>query len=564
MFYLTNLIRNEYFPSELPPCFNTDLLAKNSNDVLGWANSSNKKSSIPYTFSGFKNINSRRKFAIANPYHYLKAIEVIRNNSDEIFKILDKSEISLSKPLRGKPLDDKAYKKISNSISDTRHEIEMLYQDNEYQIKLDISAFFDSIYTHSIPWAIHGKSTAKKDRSKSLAGNAIDNCMQAMNYSQTNGILVGNAVSRIISEIILCTVDKKIQDKFDNIRCKRFVDDYYIFTKDSYQIQSIISFIRNELGKYELTLNENKINILESPFIYGKQWIEELKLYIHLDKTVFLNKVISLYLDYKDISIFRYGITVVSMHEFSKNDWILIESKIINIWTKFPSLSDLIIKLFISNKSSVKKSNIKKAINSILDKNIPLNHHQEIIWAVWVAKVFKIGINSKYMVEIIESENDVAIIILLDMINIGICKKSKELSKAVYGLKVRLDEYEDVMFSSNWLLAYEINFNDWFDGYDQEFNKAKENDFFNRMIKKGINFYNTKFEYIEDEKKSKNMGYVTKKEFYKHLQRIDDLIVKLNCNNEKKDSEKYKHLSDIISKESKEIIEEISKISDTY
>lgn len=81
----------------------------------------------------------------------------------------------------------------------------------------------------------------KKNKGQgNLAGNKIDKCMKDMNYKQTNGILVGNAILRIVSEIILCTVDYRIQEKFKNIKCRRFVDDYYIFTKDSYEIQSII------------------------------------------------------------------------------------------------------------------------------------------------------------------------------------------------------------------------------------------------------------------------------------------------------------------------------------
>lgn len=46
-----------------------------------------------------------------------------------------------------------------------------------------------------------------------LLGNQLDKLMRALNYDQTNGILVGNAVSRIISEIILCSVDEQISKK---------------------------------------------------------------------------------------------------------------------------------------------------------------------------------------------------------------------------------------------------------------------------------------------------------------------------------------------------------------
>lgn len=117
----------------------------------------------------------------------------------------------MTAPIEKKVKPHQAYAKRSESIADTKEEIERQYQDNRYEIRLDISSFFDSIYTHSIPWAIHTIAVAKKKRNdKTLLGNKLDKCMQSMNYNQTNGILVGNAVSRIVSEIILCTIDEAI------------------------------------------------------------------------------------------------------------------------------------------------------------------------------------------------------------------------------------------------------------------------------------------------------------------------------------------------------------------
>ena len=135
---------------------------------------------------------------------------------------------------------------------------------------------------------LHSKKVAKQKRKDdSLTGNKIDKCFSAMNHDQTNGILIGNAISRIFSEIILCSVDKKIQDKFKNIMIARYVMITIYIIKDAAQIQNIISFISNELGEYELILNENKMRIYESPFTFSKHWIEEIKLFLHVESDVF-------------------------------------------------------------------------------------------------------------------------------------------------------------------------------------------------------------------------------------------------------------------------------------
>lgn len=214
MFNTENLLRNEVFPAELPPCFSTDDLAANATLAIATSNSFGQGYSIPLTYSGYKSESSRRKFALPNPYHYCKAVDFIVKNESQIKAILEKSKYSLTAPIERQPRQKQPYAKRSNTVLDTKREIECLFQENRYEIRLDINAFFDNIYTHCIPWVVHGIAVAKKHRNNmTLLGNQLDKLMRALNYDQTNGILVGNAVSRIISEIILCSVDEHITMK---------------------------------------------------------------------------------------------------------------------------------------------------------------------------------------------------------------------------------------------------------------------------------------------------------------------------------------------------------------
>lgn len=530
MFNLENLLGNEYFPKELPPCFTTKMLGENKNLIKGLVESSNTKCSIPYTYSGFKNENSRRKFAIPNPYHYTKAAICLVENNKEISAILDSSKMSLSKPIKGEVMDGMPYAKQTYSFLDTRKEIEKLYQNNKYQIKLDISSFFESIYTHSIPWAIHGIKKSKESKGKgNLTGDKIDKTMQAMNYAQTSGILVGNAISRIVSEIILCKIDDSIQNKFPEIIARRFVDDYYIFVKNSYEIQKIIAHINRELSKFELRLNENKISITESPFVFEKPWVEELKLYIHLDKKLFWDKMVYIFNKNKDISILKYGLKVISLHSFSKEDWPVIESKVLNLWNGYPSLAELILDILVTNKDKLKINNVKNTIYSILDNTIQLNYHQEIIWVVWVSKLLNINLKTEYIEAIIESKNIPAIIIILDEISNQKWKKTKGISKSINEIRDVIEEdiedIKDNMFSQFWLLIYEAEFNNW----DIEFSKnySDESDFFRKMKKNQISFYNKDYEYNQKASNNKAINkYITRKEFEEYRKMMKHLIEK--------------------------------------
>ena len=72
----------------------------------------------------------------------------------------------------------------------------------------DITDCYGAIYTHSIAWAIHGKTVAKQNRTdKNLVGNVIDWYIQDMRHGQTNGIPQGSVLMDFIAEILLGYAD---------------------------------------------------------------------------------------------------------------------------------------------------------------------------------------------------------------------------------------------------------------------------------------------------------------------------------------------------------------------
>lgn len=142
---------------------------------------------------------------------------------------------------------------------------------------IDISKCFDSIYSHSISWAIKGKIRSKNIKVKDTFGSIFDKLMQKSNFNETNGIIVGNEVSRVFSEIILQEIDCDIKSfllKEDliegvNYDLKRYVDDYFIFSKSEENCVRICDGIENSLRKYKLSINKQKTKKLKKPFITG-------------------------------------------------------------------------------------------------------------------------------------------------------------------------------------------------------------------------------------------------------------------------------------------------------
>lgn len=138
--------------------------------------------------------------------------------------------------------------------------------DFEYCILTDITDCYSSIYTHTIPWAIHTKKWAKSNRKKGI-GNEIDSKISYLQHGQTNGIPQGNVLMDFIAEIVLGYVDLKLseklkkltkQSKLNDFRIIRYRDDYRIFSNYKEQTEIIIKTLSQILSDVNLKLNSSK------------------------------------------------------------------------------------------------------------------------------------------------------------------------------------------------------------------------------------------------------------------------------------------------------------------
>ena len=146
----------------------------------------------------------------------------------------------------------------------------------------DISDCYSSIYTHTIPWALHGERVIKDDflhpstPKKKYLGNDIDKTIQSMQFSQTNGIPQGSALMDFIAEIILGYADSILSFKIKNYNRKesinkisdyyilRYRDDYRIFATNQETLIKIAKLLTETLFELNFKLNSQKTYISEN------------------------------------------------------------------------------------------------------------------------------------------------------------------------------------------------------------------------------------------------------------------------------------------------------------
>ncbi|WP_346861319.1 RNA-directed DNA polymerase [uncultured Draconibacterium sp.] len=240
-----------------------------------------------------------RPFQIINPAIYVSLINTISEEENwqvikdrfEIFRENKKIECH-SLPIISEE-EDRTNKEAQ--ILTWWQEIEqksiLLAIDYRYVLHTDITDCYGSIYTHSISWALHTKTEAKKRANRNnqdLIGVAIDTHLQNMSYGQTNGIPQGSVLMDFIAEIVLGYVDLLLTEKIEELniteyRILRYRDDYRIFTNNPFEAEQIAKLLSEILSNLGLKLNADKTiasdNIIKSSIKDDKRyWIENKRI----------------------------------------------------------------------------------------------------------------------------------------------------------------------------------------------------------------------------------------------------------------------------------------------
>jgi hypothetical protein len=252
------------------------------------------KDFVPLKYSILKSKGGVRHIGLLHPGSQTQAVELYRLFADRVINSCSKSDYSIRKPTAiSSCYYPKKQKKSNSKINQpstffsygTYSRLSKFFDSKEFLIlerkfnhfwSIDISKFFDSIYTHSISWAIKEKNFAKESREKSDFASFFDRYMQRSNYNETHGIVIGNEVSRIFAEVIMQSVDSDVKSELENdlnlkmgldYSIRRYVDDFFIFSNDIATLDKIISKISSKLRFYKLHLNEKKFTKRSRPFI---------------------------------------------------------------------------------------------------------------------------------------------------------------------------------------------------------------------------------------------------------------------------------------------------------
>ncbi|WP_417622588.1 antiviral reverse transcriptase Drt3b [Parasphingorhabdus sp.] len=333
-------------PAEVPIIFSNDGFylnerkrdslsadAKNILNAILDTEPNSKRYNIPYRYRVTKDTISTRRLSLLHPRSQISVTQFYRKFEELICYYNSRSTFSIRAPTKvgstyfyRSSISDKNRHK-TDSVDTLQFEKRVrnpasyfAYQGHDRLYKFfesskferlekkfpimwfgDVSKCFDSIYTHTLTWAVKDMPSAKENISAQSFGNSFDLLMQKMNYNETNGICIGPETSRIFAETILQKVDCNVSETASKIglvekkdyECFRYVDDIIIFAQSNEISKKIYELFEDSLGQFNLHLNDLKLQKFKRPFHTPKSNIIH-KLKIDLSE---FSSVVSEYLE---------------------------------------------------------------------------------------------------------------------------------------------------------------------------------------------------------------------------------------------------------------------------
>jgi hypothetical protein len=428
------------FPETLPPCFSSEdceRAFRGLYKILTDRQFHKKRHAPPVIYNGTKHDGNRRLYSTPHPIPYYYICNFIGSNWKTFEKKFRRSSYSISdiRPAVG----DVERAIVVTPLSQVSSNVSRKIRHAPIVLRTDIAQFYHSIYTHTLPWAAHGKARCKLDRaqdSRRIRFNRLDFFIQNGQSGQTRGVLVGPDAYRIIAEFLAVKVDEALALKCASlvIGAARHVDDFYIGVRTEAHAAIVLSHLREALYEYELHINDLKTSIHTSVAPLDEDWAIRLRALseeLSNKKTPerissFLNEAASFSTTLKTQSPLKLAIRRADSHRLYKDpNFEVIEHPLQRMVYHFPHALDYVCYLVakrVASGGGIDTGGWTEVVNAGIWRHLVLGHHHEACWLFWLAMVCSVNIERKVIDEIPKRTNQHLAAMAVTGYSLGKCK----------------------------------------------------------------------------------------------------------------------------------------------
>jgi hypothetical protein len=494
---LDDLLTRGYFPKELPPPFKTVSFATKVAEkfpvLVGLAKG------LPPTKLAQHNLarpgSIHRRLGIPNPAPHLMLCAFLVKHWPGFQLHFAKSKLSLSLP-EDSPAGRAVNTRVPlGELAEHRVAVRAGYRASLYA---DVARFYPSLYTHSIPWALHTKAVAKANKGPDLVGNVLDKLVRAGQDGQTIGIPIGPDTSLIIAELILSSIDEQIQLKV-KAPGYRYLDDFEFVFPSTAAAEGALGPLQEILGHNELALNPEKTFVLSLPQPSEEQWIPRLREFrIRKDKSpqrrdllTYFDLAFELSRTFRLKTVLNYAVAGLRSVILDPSNVNLAQDLVLQSVVNEAGVARFGFEMLIRWRASgwpLDYEKIRLAIETMVRYHAPLMQGSEVAWALWGGQAFGLELSGDVIQAALRMDDPIVSLLCLDL-------EHRDLTGFGVSAHLSAEIGRDSLGSQRWLLLYEGVRRGWLP------KKLIENDvfkpFFDFLSKNGVSFYDSESELLK-------------------------------------------------------------------
>jgi hypothetical protein len=275
-----------------------------------------------------------------------------------------------------------------------------------YLVVADVARFYPSIYSHSLPWAIHGKAQAKALRNNmGLIGNQIDEAVRSCQDGQTVGIPIGPDTSLLLAELILSFVDREVKSALPRVKGYRWIDDYEFSCRTVSEAEETLNTLQRTLADFELELSPTKTKIVDLPHPTGDRWVDALRRAPLRTYSANYGKDLVAAFDVAFETLasdptaqpVKYLLGRIQRTRFSPPRWDLLQSLLLQSTAGEPDTLPAVLSIILTSHlrgHQVNLTEIDETLNAHIVFHAPRGDSLEVAWALWGLIAFRLPIDS--------------------------------------------------------------------------------------------------------------------------------------------------------------------------
>lgn len=432
-----DLLRKGYLPENLPPAFTTATVADHFalNPPRGYI-TDGRNPLRAATYNASKRGLTRRVFSAVHPATGHDMAEFVSSRWTDITAFFARSAASFSVPDHDEDADRAL---VINSHMALEEEKVNRLSSYRFIAGTDIARFYHSIYTHSIPWAYHGKTASKADRNIRSAGvffNRADWLIRSGQDGQTVGVPVGPDMSRVFAEVIGTAIDLEFERRLDGIDCTvlRHVDDVWIGANSHADAERALSRYREAIREFELDINENKTRIYSEDFSFSDFWPSEISGQIEFaigspgrrarDRLrSALEHAFASAVSKNDDGILKYVLRYIDQHELSLEHWDVVEPFLKRLAVHFGHTVDYVSRILVWRQLAISDLDVdawRPILSTILDNHGRLGNDSEVCWTIYAHHHLGIEIDLDIARRIVQNCGALSMVALLNCVEAGL------------------------------------------------------------------------------------------------------------------------------------------------